>query len=51
MQALGRGQRSDISHPALSVFTPIDGVLDDVDAIEYAIVDRTGDAPVQVFPE
>jgi hypothetical protein len=51
MQALGRGQRSDISHPALSVFTPIDGVLDDVDVVEYAIVDRTGDAPVQVFPE
>jgi hypothetical protein len=51
MQALGRGQRSDISHPALSVFTPIDGVLDDVDVVEYAIGDRTGDAPVQVFPE
>ena len=51
MQALGRGQRSDISHPALSVFTPIDGVLDDVDVVEYAIVDRTGGAPVQVFPE
>jgi hypothetical protein len=51
MQALGRGQRSDISHPALSVFTPMDGVLDDVDVVEYAVVDRTGDAPVQVFPE
>jgi hypothetical protein len=51
MQALGRGQRSDISHPALSVFTPIDGVLDEVDVVEYAIADRTGDAPVQVFPE
>jgi hypothetical protein len=51
MQALGRGQRSDVSHPALSVFTPIDGLLDDVDVVEYVIVDRTGDAPVQVFPE
>jgi hypothetical protein len=51
MQALGRGQRSDTSHPALSVFTPMDGLLDDVDVVEYAIVDRTGDAPVQVFPE
>jgi hypothetical protein len=51
MQALGRGQRSDISYPALSAFTPIDGVLDDVDVVEYAIVDRTGDAPVQIFPE
>jgi hypothetical protein len=51
MQALGRGQRSDTSHSALSVFTPMDGLLDDVDVVEYAIVDRTGDAPVQVFPE
>jgi hypothetical protein len=51
MQALGRGQRSDLSHPALSVFTPIDGVLDDVDVVEFVIIDRTGDAPVQVFPE
>jgi hypothetical protein len=51
MQALGRGQRSDINHQALSVFTPINGVLDDVDVIEYAIFDRTGDVPTQVFPE
>ena len=51
MQALGRGQRSDLRHPALSAFTPVDGVLDDVDVIEYVILDRTGDAPVQVFPE
>jgi hypothetical protein len=51
MQALGRGQRSDTSHPTLSVFTPMDGLLDDVDAVEYAIVDRTSDVPVQVFPE
>jgi hypothetical protein len=51
MQALGRGQRSDLNHPALSVFTPINGLLDDVDVVEYAIFDRTGDVPVQVFPE
>jgi hypothetical protein len=51
VQALGRGQRSDISHPALSVFTPIDGVLREVDVVEYAILDRTGNAAVQVFPE
>ena len=51
MQALGRGQRSDLNHPALSVFTPIDGVLDDVDVVEFVILDRSGDAPVQAFPE
>jgi hypothetical protein len=51
MQTLGRGQRSDLSHPALSVFTPIDGVLDDVDVVEFVILDRSGDAPVQAFPE
>lgn len=50
MQTLIRGESSDCAHPALTVFTPVDGILGDVDALAYVILDRTGPAPVQVFP-
>ncbi len=51
MQALARGFSSTPANPVLELFTPVDGVLRDVDQIEYAIIERREGPAAQVFPE
>lgn len=50
MHTLARGQSSDCAQPVLTVFTPVDGILRDVEALEYVILDLTGPVPEQVYP-
>ncbi len=54
MPALGRGQPSDCSHPALNLFTQVGGRLVDAAVLEFQIFDASDLEkqlnPVQVYP-
>lgn len=52
MPAIGRGQSSSTSNPLLQIFTPVGGVLYDVDSLEFTVSENITNpgTPVQVFP-
>ena len=52
MAALGRGQSSGCTNPVLQLFTPVGGVLYDVDSLEFIVLENISapGTPVQVFP-
>lgn len=52
MPALARGQASNCSNPELDLFTKVNGVLTDVDTLEFIIFDEvtTPGTPIQTYP-
>ena len=54
MPAIARGQTSDCSNPIIDVFTSVSGILTDIAALEYQILDVSDPikqvTPVQVYP-
>jgi hypothetical protein len=49
MPRIAQGQTSDCANPVLDLFTVVNGLVTDVEVLEFQIWDVTG-TPVQVFP-